>query len=455
MSYEEDYRTPYRADCACGKGFLRYYKITSSSDWFHVRESSTAVEMFCDSCKEKYYYTHNGSDYLVPIGLSFPKNEPQLDYKYHYDRKENVVKEYDKEGIEAIIADMTAPKHRYIKDLTTPSAYSFAEKWYGWCGKKSLAPMVDFLQTILEDFDNIKASCDNKTLIQDKYFEERDAFDEENRRIKEQCFRLTFLYDREQDEAEREREKKERAAYEDAHRYDDFTANVTYDQSFKKDWTNQYWDTYLIKECTDPQYLTLSKPIVGTPEVRIAKKYKCICQLCGNEAELLSLDFKINYDSEIGYSPQPCCSCHSVSSFEAKVMEILNNLGISYVREKTFDDLVGDSGKKLRFDFGLYKNCSDDNIPIIDLIIELQGPHHYKEGYYDEYGEFITDTGTSTINSQERLERQLRYDQRKKDFCITHGINFETIKYTISGDYEYLENKLIGILQKYEYKYWY
>lgn len=25
MSYEEDSRTPYRAECACGKGFLRYY----------------------------------------------------------------------------------------------------------------------------------------------------------------------------------------------------------------------------------------------------------------------------------------------------------------------------------------------------------------------------------------------------------------------------------------------
>ena len=134
-------------------------------------------------------------------------------------------------------------------------------------------------------------------------------------------------------------------------------------------------------------------------------------------------------------------------------MEILNNLGITYIREKSFENLVGDSGRNLRFDFGLYRNKKESGEPVIDLLIELQGPHHYKKGYYDEYGDFVIDD-ESSVNTQERLERQQRYDNKKKEFCLRQGINLECIKYTVSGDYERLEKKLIGILSKYGYKYW-
>lgn len=33
MSYEEDYRKPYSAKCACGKGYLQFYRIYLSNDW--------------------------------------------------------------------------------------------------------------------------------------------------------------------------------------------------------------------------------------------------------------------------------------------------------------------------------------------------------------------------------------------------------------------------------------
>lgn len=455
MSYEEDYRRPYRAKCACGKGYLKYYEISYSNDWGQRREENTAVELFCDSCKENYHYEHNWYDYLVPNGLTFPKNEPHLDYKYHYDSKEEVLQKYGKEGIEAIIADMTAPKHTYIRDLTTETAFSFANEWYRRHGKKSLKPMIEFLQNILKDFDNIKASCDKKKVKLDKYDEEYKIYYEEKERVEDQSFKLTFQYDSVQDEKDREEAKRKREQYEEEHRYDDFTATVKYDKAFRKDLVNQYWDSYLIKECIDSQHFSLNKPIVGTPEILIAKKYLCVCQLCGKEREVLSSDFKIKYDNEYGYSPEPCCDCHSVSSFEAKVMEILNNLGITYIREKTFEGLVGDSGKYLRFDFALYKNRNDAGEPVVDLVIELQGPHHYKEGYYDEYGEFITDDFDYGINTGKRLERQLRYDKKKEEFCENHNINFECIKYTASGDYERLEKKLIEILQTNGYRYWY
>ncbi len=450
MSYEECGREPYRATCACGKGFLRYYQIHYDNDWGQTKESTTPVEFFCNSCKEKYHYEQ---DYLVPNGLSFPKGYPHLNSDAHFDFEEKVLRDYGKKGIKAIIDDMSAPKHRFIKDLETQTAFSFANKWYGRYGKKSLKPMVEFLQSVLANFDSIQESYNKKKQIQDKYDEEYTAIDNERRNILEQSFKLNFQYDKEQDELDRINAEREKKEYEDAHKYDDFTANVKYDASYKKDWTNQYWDTFLIKECTDPQYLSLKKLPYSTPEVLIAKKYLCVCQLCGKEQEVVSSDFKIKFDSEFGYSPEPCCPCHSVSSFEAKVMEILNDLGISYIREKSFDNLVGDSGKCLRFDFALYKTTTNTGEPVIDLLIELQGPHHYKEGFYDEYGDFITTDNNSTTVAATRLERQIRYDEKKKVFCLQHGINLECIKYTVSNDYERLENKLIDILKKYGYRY--
>lgn len=96
MSYEEDYREPYRAKCACGQGYLQFYRIHLSNDWGQEKENDTAVEIFCESCKKKYHYEGNhGSDYLVPDGLSFPNQIPELNRKYSYNDKEQLVKNMD------------------------------------------------------------------------------------------------------------------------------------------------------------------------------------------------------------------------------------------------------------------------------------------------------------------------------------------------------------------------
>lgn len=39
MSYEEDYRKPYSAKCACGKGYLQFYRIYLSNDWGQEKEN--------------------------------------------------------------------------------------------------------------------------------------------------------------------------------------------------------------------------------------------------------------------------------------------------------------------------------------------------------------------------------------------------------------------------------
>lgn len=456
MSYEEDYREPYRAKCACGQGFLRYYKICSSDDWGTISKSATPVELICNCCQSKYHYEYaHGDDYLVPNGLSFPKKKPRLDMKYNYNESESLVLKYTKSDIEAMVADMTAPKHRFIKNLENKAAIEFASEWVFRYRKKSLPPMVSHLQQVLYEFDKIKTNFEQKKPFVDTYDKECIDYDVSFTQVEEQSVRLKFQYDQDQDNMERERAKRNRERYEEEHRYDDFTAQVHYDLSYKKDFVNHYWDSYFIKECTDSQHLSLHKSKYSTPRITIAKKYVCVCQICGKETEILSSDLKISYSHDCGYYPEICCSCHTVSSFEAKTMYILNLLGITYMREKSFENLVGDSGRFLRFDFALSKLCDDSGIPIIDLVIELQGPHHYKKGYYDEFSTFITDDNDESIQKkvEDNFARQLRYDKKKKEYCQQQEIKLECIKYTESNDYERLEKKIIEILKEHGYKY--
>lgn len=457
MSYEEYSRKPYRAKCACGQGFLQYYKIYLSNDWGQERESSTPVELICDRCKKEYHCENDhGADYLVPNDLSFPKQEPQLNSKYRYTGKEEFVNKYDKKAIEDMIADMTAPKHRYIKDLVNRAAIEFANQWVFRYRKKSIGPMVSYLQAILQEYDLLKAGYEQKKPYMAKYQMECKNILQARMQVEKRSIRLSFEYDSEQDRIDSENAKREREIYEGEHRYDDFQALVCYNPSFKKDLTNYYWDSYFIKKCTDSQYLSLYKPEYGTPKITIAKKYFCVCTICGREAEIVSSDFRISYEDERGFYLNKCCDCHSVSSFEAKTMDILNQLGITYIREVSFEGLTGDSGKALRFDFALYKSCDEFGVPKIDLLIELQGPHHYKKGYYDEFGDFVTDDIKQSIhkNTEDNFMRQLRYDEKKKQYCIHHGIDLECVKYTVANDYERLEGKIIGILKKYGYKYY-
>ena len=327
MSYEEDYREPYRAKCVCGRGYLQFYRIHLSNDWGQEKENDTAVEIFCESCKKKYHYERNhGSDYLVPDGLSFPNQIPELNRKYSYNDKEQLVKKYGRERIEAMVADMTAPKHRFIKNLENDDAIKFANRWAQWYRKKSLSPMISYLQNILDQYSDLESSIECKKPYNEKYHQEMNAFSKMEMETEKNSYRLSFQYDKKQDEADKERRRREQERYEEEHRYDDFEAVVHYDPSYKRDFSNQYWDSYFIKECTDMQHLSLDKPEYGKPVITIAKEYACVCQICGKEEKILSSSMKISYDEERGYYLEKSCSCHGVSSFEAKTMDILDQM---------------------------------------------------------------------------------------------------------------------------------
>ena len=73
-----------------------------------------------------------------------------------------------------MLSDMTAPKHRFIKDLRNKSAQEFAEKWAWKHNRRSLAPMILYLQNILDKYEALKESYEYKKPHVDHYYEECD-----------------------------------------------------------------------------------------------------------------------------------------------------------------------------------------------------------------------------------------------------------------------------------------
>lgn len=137
-----------------------------------------------------------GDDYLVPNGLTFPQQRPELNEKYAYNSEEKIVKKYDRKRLITMMADMTAPKHRFVKNLENEDAISFANSWVQWCKKKSLAPMVSYLQKILDEYDDIESSIAIKQPYNKKYEQECDIFKNQIIEAEKKSYRLSFQYDR-------------------------------------------------------------------------------------------------------------------------------------------------------------------------------------------------------------------------------------------------------------------
>lgn len=55
--------------------------------------------------------------------------------------------------------------------------------------------------------------------------------------------------------------------------------------------------------------------------------------------------------------------------------------------------------------------------------------------------------------ASDRFNRQIKYDDRKRQYCQQHGISLECIKYTASNDIDRLEKMLRNILKQHGYRY--
>lgn len=118
-----------------------------------------------------------------------------------------------------------------------------------------------------------------------------------------------------------------------------------------------------------------------------------------------------------------CPKCTAVIyKGENKIEEFLNKKGISFLPQKTFNDLRGVNNGLLSYDFCL---------PQYNLLIEYQGEQH--------------ETPIKLFGGKEQLEIQQEHDKRKREYAKTHGIQLLEIWY---WDFENIEKILEETLSK-------
>ena len=134
----------------------------------------------------------------------------------------------------------------------------------------------------------------------------------------------------------------------------------------------------------------------------------CHCD-CGNNKEVTSDLLQSGHTQS--------CGCLGASLGEMYIEKAVKKLGLKYLREIEFDDLVTKAGGKMRFDFGIF----DDSNNLISLI-EFQGEQHY----------------ITTKGSFGELQRTVT-DRAKKEYCKNKNIPLFEIKYSDNVEYEILD----------------
>lgn len=127
----------------------------------------------------------------------------------------------------------------------------------------------------------------------------------------------------------------------------------------------------------------------------------CQCE-CGNQKIINSVELKNGQTLS--------CGCLRSSFGEEKIEKILKENNIIYKKEYSFDDLLSEKKKKLKFDFVIFNKKNE-----IQCIIEYDGEQHYLE----KTNNFWSDT----------LEKRQQRDKIKNEYCIKNNIILYRIPY--------------------------
>lgn len=107
------------------------------------------------------------------------------------------------------------------------------------------------------------------------------------------------------------------------------------------------------------------------------------------------------------------CGCLQ-SKGEYIIESILKDNDIAYIKEYSFNDLVGEHGGKLRFDFAVFQNNE------LYCLIEVDGRQHY-------------DGPEATWTHTHSLEEILQYDKLKNQYCLNKNIILKRVPYFLLG----------------------
>lgn len=130
-------------------------------------------------------------------------------------------------------------------------------------------------------------------------------------------------------------------------------------------------------------------------------KWKCKCE-CGSEVYITS--------SHLISGHSTSCGCIK-SKGEEKIALLLSKNNILYKKEYTFDDLIGEGARKLRFDFGIL----DEN-NILQYLIEFDGIQHFEK--------------TGLHRTEEHFLKSIERDKLKNQYCLENKILLIRIPYT-------------------------
>lgn len=150
------------------------------------------------------------------------------------------------------------------------------------------------------------------------------------------------------------------------------------------------------------------------------KKVKWICPNC-HEEYWASPHHRTSKDRT------ECPFCKKPSKGERRIKNILDKYGIEYKQQEWFNDLYGDKGKPLRFDFTLYANNEWIGS------IEYNGQQHYQP--VDIFG------------GEAVFRRQVEYDKRKLFYCLSHGVPILQVTYDRPKRFMSVEDEVIRFLE--------
>ena len=103
------------------------------------------------------------------------------------------------------------------------------------------------------------------------------------------------------------------------------------------------------------------------------------------------------------------CGCLRSSFGELEIERILKENKVVYQKEFTFNDLRGQEGSLLRFDFAIFEN------EILSYLIEFDGEQHYS----NKTDSFWKDS----------FEKRIIRDKIKNQYCINNNICLYRIPY--------------------------
>ena len=132
--------------------------------------------------------------------------------------------------------------------------------------------------------------------------------------------------------------------------------------------------------------------------------------------------FCVEFDKFKSRGKQQCNNCSS-SKGEKKIIEVLNNLNISYAAEYIYDELFGVGGGNLRFDFAIFQEND------VVCLIEYDGELHYIDRPLDM-----------------PLEYRKQNDNLKNEYCKNNNIKLVRIPY---WNFDNIEKILVTMLEKY------